>query len=70
MKDPLRKITGKRLRLLTVHVAAVWPRSAYHRRVREFQVFLECGHEANVPFGRRPQVGRRMRCAQCAEVNP
>lgn len=39
-----------------------------HHTYRTFDVFLECRHTiCDVPFGRRPKVGRRMRCERCFE---
>ncbi|MCP4496225.1 MAG: hypothetical protein GY825_05535, partial [Phycisphaeraceae bacterium] len=37
------------------------------RKVQVFSVDLDCGHKVEVPFGRHPEEGKRMRCYQCRE---
>lgn len=78
MTQPLRKITGKRLRhdyvpveysrRISIFDDAVSVKVKGHRRVRRFSVYLECGHTIEVPFGRRPQIGRQIRCYHCEEI--
>lgn len=61
----LREITGKRLRTRRVPVLRCHGRP-YYRTQKTFEVFLACKHVVEVPFGRRPQVGRSMTCRTCA----
>ena len=60
----MREITSKRLRTRRVPVLRSHGRP-YWRTARTFEVFLECKHVVEVPFGRRPQVGRKMTCPEC-----
>ena len=67
----LQTITGKRLKtgqrrdLRWNHDG---PLINVRKKVRSFEVYLECGHQQNVPFGRRPQVGKRMQCETCLDA--
>jgi len=63
----LRKITGKRLRTRRVPVLRMSNYPCY-RTQKVFQVFLDCRHEIEVPFGRRPQVGKKTTCHECAKA--
>jgi hypothetical protein len=61
----MREITGKRLRVRPVCVDTM--RGPQRHLRKTFTVFLECKHVVEVPFGRRPQVGRKMTCPECVE---
>ena len=60
----MKKITGKKLHIRRRRVLTM--RGHQTHVVREFEVFLECGHVLTLPFGRRPQVGRSTTCRECA----
>jgi hypothetical protein len=63
----LREITGKRLRTRTEIVRTMRGNQRHTRRT--FEVFLECRHTVEVPFGRRPQIGKKMTCPECSKEN-
>ena len=62
--NPMRTIISKRIKFK--RRPRTW-KGWYAPRVpsRRFDVFLSCQHVIEVPFGRRPQLGKKMRCKEC-----
>ncbi len=68
--NPLRLITGVRSHhgyRRVVRLAKGGHLQEYAARCRYWRVRLECGHDLDVDWSRKPRVGARMRCAQCSE---
>lgn len=65
---PLRMIVAKRVLFGQKKVYTIrpgLPNPWYFKRTKWFEVLLSCQHLVQVPFGRRPKVGKRMRCPEC-----
>lgn len=62
----LREIIGKRLQVKPNRVLTM--RGYQLHRKKTFLVSLSCRHQVTVPFGRRPKVGKKMTCPECANV--
>lgn len=61
----MREITGKSLRIQVRRTLLVRGSRVY--RHKTFLVSLACGHQTEVPFGRRPKLGRKMTCHTCVK---